>query len=78
MGFRSMPTGAKAGAAGVGGIFWQDFRAVAQGRRDDLLIQNYLTGVCGGDVTPDLIEEVIDDLAQRKTAGRPVWKGIDV
>jgi len=64
-------------AGGMGGIFWQDFRAAAHGKRDDLLIQNYLTGVCGGDVTPDLVEECIDDLKQRNTAGRPVWKGID-
>ncbi|UCD74770.1 MAG: hypothetical protein JSV91_13400 [Phycisphaerales bacterium] len=65
-------------AAGLGGIFWHDFRAAAHGRRDDLLIQGYLTGVCGGDVTPDLIEKTIDDLKKRKTADRPLWKGIDV
>jgi len=64
-------------AAGIGGIFWQDLKAAAQGRRDDLLIQNYLVGVCGGDVTPDLVEECVDDLAARTTAGRPVWKGIE-
>ena len=65
-------------AAGLGGIFWQDFRAAAQGKRDDLLIQDYLIGVCGGDVTPDLIEETIDDLTKRKAAERPVWKGIEL
>ena len=64
-------------AAGIGGIFCQDVRAAAQGRREDLLIQNYLTGVCGGDVTPGLINEAIDDLAERTEAGRPVWKGIE-
>ena len=31
-------------AAGLGGIFWQDTRATFQGHRDDLLIQDYLTG----------------------------------
>jgi hypothetical protein len=41
------------------------------------MIQDYLTGMCGGDVTPDMIEEVIDDLMERKEAGRPVWKGIE-
>ncbi len=64
-------------AAGQGGIFWQDTRAAFQGRRDDLLIQGYLTGLCGGDVTPETIEEVVADLAARPAAGPPVWAGID-
>lgn len=65
-------------AAGVGGVFWQDTRAAFQGHRDDLLVQDYLTGLCGGDVTPPVIEEIIDDLAARTEAGAPVWKGIEV
>jgi len=64
-------------AAGVGGVFWQDTRAAFQGRRNDLLIQNYLTGLCGGDVTPDVIDNILDDLASRDEAGRPEWIGID-
>ena len=64
-------------AAGVGGIFWQDTLAAFQGRRDDLLIQNYLTGLCGGDVTPMVIEEILADLRIRSEAGEPVWMGID-
>lgn len=64
-------------AAGMGGIFWQDIRAAMQGKRDDLVVQDYLIGVCGGDVTPNLIEEVIDDLRARDAAGEPVWKGIE-
>jgi pyruvate/2-oxoacid:ferredoxin oxidoreductase alpha subunit len=63
-------------AAGVGGIFWQDLRAVFQGDGDRLLIQGYLTGLCGGDVTPPMIEEVIADLTRRDEAGKPVWMGI--
>jgi pyruvate ferredoxin oxidoreductase alpha subunit len=64
-------------AATVGGIFWHNVKAVAQGVRDDLLIQNYLIGVCGGDVTPDLVDECFDDLLQRTAAESPVWKGIE-
>ena len=64
-------------AAGQGGIFWQDIRAAFQGRRDDLLIQDYLTGLCGGDVTPEMIDEVLSDLAGRETAGKPAWMGIE-
>jgi pyruvate/2-oxoacid:ferredoxin oxidoreductase alpha subunit len=63
-------------AAGMGGVFWQDLRAAFQGHRSDLLIQDYLTGVCGGDVTPAMVEEVLDDLTVRPTAGAPVWMGI--
>ncbi|MCG8370884.1 MAG: pyruvate ferredoxin oxidoreductase [Proteobacteria bacterium] len=64
-------------AAGAGGVFWQDTRAAFQGRRDDLLIQNYLAGLCGGDVTPAVIETILDDLETREAAGEPVWMGIE-
>jgi pyruvate/2-oxoacid:ferredoxin oxidoreductase alpha subunit len=64
-------------AAGMGGVFWQDTRAAFQGHRDDLVIQNYLTGLCGGDVTPAVIEKVIADLDGRSEAGSPVWMGMD-
>ncbi len=63
-------------AAGVGGIFWQELRAAFQGHRDDLLIQNYLTGLCGGDVTPAMVDEVVADIAARDQAARPLWMGI--
>jgi pyruvate/2-oxoacid:ferredoxin oxidoreductase alpha subunit len=64
-------------AAGAGGVFWQDTRAAFQGHRDEILIQNYLTGLCGGDVTPAVIEEILSDIASRSEAGKPVWMGID-
>ena len=64
-------------AAGSGGIFWQDTRAAFQGYRDDVLIQNYLTGLCGGDVTPAVIEDILTDLTSRTEAGEPVWMGIE-
>ena len=64
-------------AAGMGGIFWQDTRAAFQGHRDDVLIQNYLTGLCGGDVTPTVIEEILADITSRFEAGEPVWMGIE-
>ncbi|MCP3902935.1 MAG: pyruvate ferredoxin oxidoreductase [Planctomycetes bacterium] len=64
-------------SSGTGGVFWQEIKAAAQGRRDDLMIQDYLTGVCGGDVVPEMIDEVFDDLCGRTKTERPVWKGID-
>ncbi|MEE9579280.1 MAG: pyruvate ferredoxin oxidoreductase, partial [Gemmatimonadota bacterium] len=63
-------------AAGVGGIFWQELRSIFQGDGDRLLIQGYLTGLCGGDVTPSMIDEVVADLRGRDEMGKPVWMGI--
>ena len=64
-------------AAGAGGVFWQDTRAAFQGHHDDLLLQNYLTGLCGGDVTPAVIDEILADITSRSDATRPVWMGIE-
>ena len=64
-------------AAGAGGVFGQDTRAAFQGHRDHVLIQNYLTGLCGGDVTPAVIDQVLADLGSRSEAGEPVWMGIE-
>jgi len=64
-------------AAGTGGIFWQDTRAAFQGYRDDILIQNYLTGLCGGDVTPDVVDDILTNLASRPEASDPVWIGVE-
>jgi pyruvate/2-oxoacid:ferredoxin oxidoreductase alpha subunit len=63
-------------SAGTGGIFWQEVRACLQGR-DAPLVQGYLTGVGGGDVVPELVNEVVSDLTERAGAGEPVWKGVD-
>jgi pyruvate/2-oxoacid:ferredoxin oxidoreductase alpha subunit len=68
-------------AAGIGGIFCQELRAAMQGRGgpngDAPLIQGYLTGVGGGDVVPQIVREVVDDLARREAAGEPRWMGIE-
>jgi pyruvate/2-oxoacid:ferredoxin oxidoreductase alpha subunit len=64
-------------SAGTGGIFWQEVRAALQGR-PDTLIQNYLTGVGGLDVTPQIISEIIDDLQGRTEMVHPLWKGVAV
>jgi len=64
-------------AAGMGGVWAQDVRAALQGRRDDLLVQGYLTGIGGGDVTVERVEEVLADLGQRELPGDPVWIGLD-
>jgi pyruvate/2-oxoacid:ferredoxin oxidoreductase alpha subunit len=63
-------------AAGTGGIFCHELRACLQGQGGPL-VQGYLTGVGGGDVVPDLVHEVVADLAQRSVAGPARWMGID-
>ena len=63
-------------SAGTGGIFWQEVRACMQGQ-GERVVQGYLTGVGGGDVVPQTVREVVEDLSQREVAGDPVWKGID-
>jgi pyruvate/2-oxoacid:ferredoxin oxidoreductase alpha subunit len=58
---------------GSGGIFWQEVATTLRGR-SDVLLQNYLVGLGGGDVTPTIIDEIIDDLAARKEAAEPIFK----
>lgn len=62
---------------GSGGIFWQEVAATLQGR-SDVLVQDYLVGLGGGDVTPQVIDEIIDDLSARKKAEDPIWKEVGV
>lgn len=63
-------------APGVGGVFWHDLRADFQGRCD-ALVQNYLTGLCGMDVTPGVVHEICDDLLTRRQMAPPIWKGLE-
>lgn len=63
-------------SAGTGGIFCQEIRACLQGHGDPM-VQGYLIGVGGGDVVPDTVREVLQDLTDRSEPGAPVWKGID-
>jgi pyruvate/2-oxoacid:ferredoxin oxidoreductase alpha subunit len=64
-------------AAGLGGIWHHEIRGFLQGHRDDLMVQGYLTGIGGGDVTIERVEEALDDLSQRELTGPPVWVGLN-
>ncbi len=61
---------------GSGGIFWGEVATTLR-KRTDLLVQDYLIGLGGGDVTPPLISQVIDDLLARKEEQPPVWKEVN-
>ncbi len=60
---------------GSGGVFGQELAAALNGRLD-AIVQDYMIGLCGGDVTPLDIERVLDDLEQRVAAGEPCWQEI--
>jgi pyruvate/2-oxoacid:ferredoxin oxidoreductase alpha subunit len=60
---------------GSGGIFWEE-TAVSLRNRPDVLVQDYLVGLGGGDVTPEFIEQIVDDLSARKTSVEPIWKEV--
>ncbi|MCP4246010.1 MAG: pyruvate ferredoxin oxidoreductase [bacterium] len=60
---------------GSGGIFWQEIAATLGGRTD-VLVQDYLVGLGGGDVTPEIIDQIITDLVDRKEAAEPIWKEV--
>ncbi len=62
---------------GSGGIFWQEVTTSLHDR-PDLIVQDYLVGLGGGDVTPKFINEIIDDLADRDVAGEPVWEEVAI
>jgi pyruvate/2-oxoacid:ferredoxin oxidoreductase alpha subunit len=60
---------------GSGGIFWGEM-AVSLRDRPDVLLQDYLVGLGGGDVTPEYIDAIFDDLQQRESATEPIWKEV--
>ncbi len=62
---------------GSGGIFWQEIAATLR-ERPDVLVQDYLVGLGGGDVTPEVIGELFDDLIERRRSEEPVWKELAV
>ena len=57
---------------GSGGIFWQEIAASLR-TRPEVLLQDYLVGIGGGDVTPAVISDVLDDLTARPTADEPTF-----
>ncbi|MCG3128695.1 MAG: Pyruvate synthase subunit PorA [Phycisphaerae bacterium] len=63
---------------GSGGVFWQEVAATFGGtaQRDGRVIQDYIVGLGGGDVTPAVLNEVVDDLRRRNHAAAPVWREV--
>lgn len=62
---------------GSGGIFWQEIAATMRGR-PATVVQDYIVGLGGGDVTPEVIDGIIDDLAARTESDEPIWEEVAV
>ena len=62
---------------GSGGIFWGEVATTLR-EMPGILIQDYLVGLGGGDVTPQIIHGIADDLAARERSHAPVWKEVAV
>ncbi|MEW6250899.1 MAG: pyruvate ferredoxin oxidoreductase [Planctomycetota bacterium] len=73
---------------GSGGIYWQEIaaslhapyagngKARGRGPAGDVLLQDYLVGLGGGDVTPAVLDEIIDDLNARTQPEPPIFKEV--
>jgi pyruvate/2-oxoacid:ferredoxin oxidoreductase alpha subunit len=61
---------------GSGGIFWNEVAATV--RNPDVLLQGYIAGIGGGDVTGEILDRIIDDLRARNAAVDPVWQEVAV
>jgi pyruvate/2-oxoacid:ferredoxin oxidoreductase alpha subunit len=62
-------------SAGSGGIFWQEVAATLQ-KLPNVIVQDYVIGLGGGDVTPHMIDRVIDDLVGQTAAVEPIWQEV--
>ncbi len=54
---------------GLGGVLWSDIRALAD---PGAVVQNYLTGLGGGDVRPEHIAKIVSDITARQASGAPM------
>ncbi len=61
---------------GSGGIFWGEVAATLHS--EDVLLQDYIAGIGGGDVTPEMLDRIIDDLGSRARSGEPSWQEVAV
>ena len=59
-------------APGSGGIFWTE-AATSLRSRPDIVVQDYIVGMGGGNVTPADIDGIVDDVQQRGGSDAPVF-----
>lgn len=61
---------------GSGGIFCEEIKAALYNVEGAPKVVNYITGLGGLDVPPELIQAMIDDLERREVSEEPVWIGV--
>jgi len=61
---------------GSGGIWWSEIAATLRG--GVAVLQDYIVGIGGGDVTPEVLDRIIDDLNGRNAAAEPLWQEVAV
>lgn len=62
---------------GSGGIFWGEVAATLR-NLPDMMVQDYVVGIGGGDVTPQIIHGIVDDLMMRDRSISPVFKEVAI
>jgi pyruvate/2-oxoacid:ferredoxin oxidoreductase alpha subunit len=58
---------------GFGGVLWGEVRGLAAA---GAIVQDYVAGTGGGDVRPEHIEELVNDVCARKVGGEPAFIGV--
>jgi len=61
---------------GAGGIFCQEVLAAMGQSNHQAFVQGYTLGLGGMDVTPTLLDEIVDDIQALKAPGKTIWKGL--
>jgi pyruvate/2-oxoacid:ferredoxin oxidoreductase alpha subunit len=55
---------------GLGGILWSEVRGLAD---PGAVVQSYMVGLGGGDIRPEHVRRIFEDLAARDRAGDPIF-----
>ncbi|MGC8604870.1 MAG: transketolase C-terminal domain-containing protein, partial [Desulfomonilaceae bacterium] len=58
---------------GFGGVVWGEVRSLAE---PDAVVQNFITGLGGGDIRPEHIEKMVYDTLSQQASGPPVFFGV--
>ena len=55
---------------GHGGVLWSESRGTVP---PGAIVQSYMAGLGGGDVRPEHVLRILDDLGSRESAGEPAF-----
>ena len=62
---------------GMGGIFFQEIKSVLYNEDKYLPVFGFITGLGGRDVTPQILEEMIEYVETHDKPDKPIlWKGV--